>query len=535
MSRKPRRRQGTGPPSRDDLARLRDQASAARLELGQLRDGIAQAQHDSAGAVHLQQANEQLVLSALQSQSAGEDCREKLRVASSAAQRDPLTGLPNRVLLLDRLVHAIRHARRNSERLALLFVDLDGFKQVNDVHGHAAGDSVLQQVAQRLLQVVREEDTVSRHGGDEFLILLAGIGAQRDAVAVADAVIQAFVAPLQWEGVEVALGISVGIAVFPDHGVEARHLIESADAAMYVAKRSDGHCALAGADTALGQIVASPLPGSAPSAESELELRRVQRHQDLLRDANERLVLAALDCQHSQEAAEAAHRLQCENLAVVAHELRGPLSPIQYAAATLPGLPPEELRRVQGVIERGVQQLARLVGDLLDLSRVHTGKLRLERVALDLVGVLGHAVDSARPLLAARSQNFSVEIRADALPVSGDAVRLHQVFRNLLDNAAKYTPTGGWIRLIAGIRCGMAEVIVADSGIGIPLAALDRVFQPFSQEERAVRFDGKGLGIGLTVVRELVEGHDGTVVACSDGPNRGSSFVVTLPLAIEKR
>ena len=532
MSRKARRRQGTGPPSRGEVAQLRGQADAAREELGELRAGIALAQQDLAGAVELQQATEQLVCSALQAQAASEECGDKLREAASASQRDPLTGLPNRVLLLDRLVHAIRHARRKAERLALLFVDLDGFKQVNDVHGHAAGDSVLQQVAARLLTVVREEDTVSRHGGDEFLILLAGIGAKRDAVAVADALVQAFTAPLVWEGIEVKLGISVGISLFPDHGEEAGHLIESADAAMYVAKRSDGHCALAGEDTALGQTIASAAAvAPEPGPESELDLRRAQRDQNLLREANERLLMAALDCRQSQDAAETAHRLQRENLAVVAHELRGPLSPLQFAAATLPDVSPADLPRIQALIERSVAQMMRLVGDLLDLSRVHTGKLRLQCVPLDLVAVLEHAVDAARPLMAARSQTLDVEIRADSLGISGDAVRLDQVFRNLLDNASKYTPAGGWVRLAAGIRCGMAEVIVSDSGIGIPLASLDRVFQPFSQDQRAVGFNDEGLGIGLTVVRELVEGHGGAVIASSEGSDRGSSFVVTLPLA----
>jgi diguanylate cyclase len=507
-----------------ELDLLRTQAIEARAELHGLRAEIALTRRDRGGEDALRLVNEQLVCSALRAQLASEDCHETLRVTALLAERDPLTGLPNRALLLDRLVHTMAHARRKAERLALLFIDLDGFKQVNDAHGHATGDLVLQQAARRLLQVVREEDTVSRHGGDEFLVLLADIDSDADVAEVAEKLLGAFARPIVIGAVEVVLQLSIGISFFPDDGDVAGELIERADAAMYAAKAAGGHCAI---------VAGRGLPRSTPAVHRLSELTTTaadDRRQVLLRDANERLLLAAIDSRQSQEAAETAHRLQRENLAVVAHELRGPLSPLRVAAALLPRLAAHELPRVQAIIERGVTQMTRLVGDLLDLSRVHTGKLRLERKPIDLLAVLEHAVDAARPLMEERGHRFSVELGADPLAVSGDAIRLDQVFRNLLDNAAKYTPRGGHIRLTGGLRCGVAEVMVSDSGIGIPLGSLDRVFEPFAQDGRAVQFNAAGLGIGLTVVRELVEAHGGAVVASSEGTDRGSSFVVTLPL-----
>jgi diguanylate cyclase (GGDEF)-like protein len=531
VTRKPRHRRGAGPPTRGEVSDLRGQASAARLELGELRAHIALAQQDLSGTSTLQRANEELLCNALKAQADSDDCRQNLREAARASERDPLTALPNRTLLLDRLVHAIARSRRRSERLAVLFVDLDGFKQVNDNHGHAAGDEVLQQVAQRLLAVVREEDTVSRHGGDEFLILLEGVESPLDAVAMADTLVEAVAVPIRVDGVEVRLGISVGISLFPDHAQQAGRLIECADAAMYVAKRSGGRCALAGDATGRTPAYFSSKPPAASTSAGEREMLRTDRRQSLLCDANERLLMAALDSRQSQDAAETAHRLQRENLAVVAHELRGPLSPMKLAAALLPRVKLDELPRVQAIIERGVTQMTRLVGDLLDLSRVHTGKLRLELLPIDLRIVLEDVVEGVRAAADARGQSLALDLPAGPLRIWGDAVRLTQVFRNLLDNSVKYTPVGGSVRLEARECCGLAEVSVCDTGIGIALESLQRVFEPFAQDPRAVGFDSAGLGIGLTVVRELVEGHAGHVVACSDGPGKGSRFVVTLPLA----
>jgi signal transduction histidine kinase len=251
-----------------------------------------------------------------------------------------------------------------------------------------------------------------------------------------------------------------------------------------------------------------------------------------LQEANEQLVLAALSAQELQVAAEQAQQRQTEFLAILAHELRNPLAPIRTAAALLGRVRTDEplLARVQGVIERQVVHISRLVGDLMDVSRVNTGKLRLERRMIKMAGVIDEAVDACSPAMAARFQRFTLEMPAHALEVHGDPVRLAQVFSNLLDNASKYSLNGGNIRLVVAASEHAMTATVSDDGIGITAEALPHVFDPFVQEIQATVFNGVGLGIGLTVVRELVEAHGGSISASSAGSGLGSEFVVTLPL-----
>ena len=256
----------------------------------------------------------------------------------------------------------------------------------------------------------------------------------------------------------------------------------------------------------------------------------LERRQLQLQEANEQLVLAALTAQELQSVAEHAQRQQLEFLAVLAHELRSPLAPIRTAAVLLGRLPAAELPRVQAVIERQVVHLSRLVADLLDVSRVVTGKLRLEFGLVELADTVEEAVDACRPAMQTRRQHLRIGLPLHPLHVRGDAVRLVQVVSNLLDNASKYTPDGGEIALSVVVTGDALVMTVSDNGIGIAAEALCRVFDPFVQDAHAVGFNGSGLGIGLTVVRELVEGHGGSVVASSTGVGLGSQFVVTLPL-----
>jgi signal transduction histidine kinase len=255
----------------------------------------------------------------------------------------------------------------------------------------------------------------------------------------------------------------------------------------------------------------------------------IERPHTQLQEANEQLVLAALTAQELQSAAEHAHRQQTQFLAVLAHELRSPLAPIRTAAALLGRLPVAELPQIQAVIERQVTHLSRLVGDLLDVSRVVTGKLRLDLGSIDLAGSIDQAVEACRPVINVRRQHLVIQLPLDPLPVRGDPFRLAQVVTNLLDNASKYTPNGGEIALSVEAIDEVVVMTVSDSGIGIAAEALCHVFEPFVQHPHAIGFNGAGLGIGLTVVRELVEGHGGSVVARSAGIGRGSQFVVTLP------
>jgi signal transduction histidine kinase len=174
--------------------------------------------------------------------------------------------------------------------------------------------------------------------------------------------------------------------------------------------------------------------------------------------------------------------------------------------------------------------MSRLVEDLLDVSRVSSGKLRLEMVSVDMNALIDDVVHAARASIDTRLQLFEVQLPAQDITVLGDPVRLAQVLGNLLDNASKYTPKGGRIRLVAAAQGEELLLTVSDNGIGISAQALATIFDPFIQEQHATLFNGTGLGIGLTVVRELVEGHGGKVNAVSPGQGLGSQFVVSLPL-----
>jgi signal transduction histidine kinase len=234
----------------------------------------------------------------------------------------------------------------------------------------------------------------------------------------------------------------------------------------------------------------------------------------------------------AKTALEEADRRKDEFLAVLAHELRNPLASIMTGSRLLrrSNSSAIEAERTRDMIEHEVGQLSRLVDDLLDVSRIATGRVVLRREAVDLRKVLNRALETTRPLFEARKHRLQSDLPREPLRVSGDAVRLVQVFSNLLANAAKYTPTEGTICLTAGMRGGQAVVRILDSGIGIAPADLPRIFDLFNRIERSRDHAEGGLGIGLTISRRLVDMHKGSLVAFSDGPGCGSEFVVRLPL-----
>ena len=249
-----------------------------------------------------------------------------------------------------------------------------------------------------------------------------------------------------------------------------------------------------------------------------------------MREANEQLVIAALGAQHLQDLAESALERQRKILTLVAHELRNPLTPISMIAGRIVGVPREELPRMQKLIEGQVQHMSRLVEDLLDVSRANTGKFRLDCRLIDMAPIIRNAIEVCSPVMVAQHLQFTVELPECELGVNGDPGRLAQILGNLLGNAAKYTPSGGIVRLSVATDGDWLKISVCDNGIGISALALPFIFEPFVQDVHAVGFNGAGLGIGLTVVRELVEAHGGTVTGMSDGDGQGSVFVVTLPL-----
>ena len=226
---------------------------------------------------------------------------------------------------------------------------------------------------------------------------------------------------------------------------------------------------------------------------------------------------------------DADHRKD-EFLAMLAHELRNPLAAVNNAVTVLKLSDARENRDWAGdVVERQVKQLARLIDDLLDVSRIRNGKIRLRRERVDAGPILAQAVESTRPLIDARRHALEVAVDRLGLTVDADPTRLEQIAVNLLTNAAKYTEAGGRIWLSARREGDEVAIRVRDDGIGIPPEKLPEMFELFAQGERSIARSEGGLGIGLTIVQRLAEMHGGSVTATSEGLGRGSEFTVRLP------
>jgi PAS domain S-box-containing protein len=230
-----------------------------------------------------------------------------------------------------------------------------------------------------------------------------------------------------------------------------------------------------------------------------------------------------------------ADRLKDEFLAMLAHELRNPLAPIAVAADLLhmPHVQPERVRQISEIITRQVRHMTGLVNDLLDVSRVTRGLVALQLVATDIKSIVADAVEQIRPLIEARSHRFSVALSPESIWVSADKERLVQVVANLLNNSAKYTPLGGAISLAISTEQDDVVLTVRDDGVGMDPFLVARVFELFAQAERTPDRTQGGLGIGLALVKTLVELHGGSVTAKSGGKDAGSEFTVRLPRLAE--
>jgi signal transduction histidine kinase len=225
-------------------------------------------------------------------------------------------------------------------------------------------------------------------------------------------------------------------------------------------------------------------------------------------------------------------RQKDEFLAMLAHELRNPLAAVNNAVTVLKTSPDEESRNwASDVVERQVKQLSRLIDDLLDISRINSGKIRLRKDFVDAGTILDLAIESARPLIDERRHTLNVSVERGQLPLHVDVTRVEQIFLNLLTNAAKYTERGGRIWVTATREGDQVAISVRDDGTGIVPEKLPEMFRLFTQGDRSLARSEGGLGIGLTVVRKLAEMHDGSVVAMSEGLGKGSEFVVRLPLS----
>ncbi|HEY3635940.1 MAG TPA: diguanylate cyclase [Caldimonas sp.] len=524
--------------ARRTLDQLNGQADAVRADLTGLRRELAQAQLELSNlrSAQLLEVNTELVQAAVRADSVAQVAVSSLDELARSTQHDELTGAPTRALMLDRLETAIAMAQRRSHRVGVIFVDLDTFKQINDSLGHAVGDQVLQLATRRLEASVRESDSVSRHGGDEFVVLLAELVRASDAAAVAQKILETLAAPALIGPHTLTLSASLGISVYPDDGEDPTTLIERADVAMYRAKKaghgryvfcSESTDAIHRERRAVAEVPALALkrPDSA-LAEHEARLRE-------LLEANRQLVAAAQTAQRLQANAEDAHHRQINFVAMAAHALRNPLSAIRMANATLrhPRADEAMCALQHDVIQRQTAHMARLIDDLLDGSRVGAGQFRLECSQLDLSDILAEAIDACRHAIDAKQQRLRVDLGASPATVHGDPQRLTQVFANLLNNASRRSRPGGDILLAMTTGADQVMVTVADRGVGIAPEALPHIFDLFTLDTN-LPVDESGLGIGLAVVHELVRAHSGNVAASSAGKDLGSEFIVRLPLAI---
>jgi signal transduction histidine kinase/ActR/RegA family two-component response regulator len=278
--------------------------------------------------------------------------------------------------------------------------------------------------------------------------------------------------------------------------------------------------------------------GAPSPSETLLRQQNLALHAELamLREANEHLVMATVNAQGLRDDAEAANRRQNEFLAMLAHELRNPLSPISMAAAMLERLPGASAQSLNltRVIGRQVDHMAHLLDDLLDAARISSGKIMLSVQPLLLSEVLEQAVETIQPRIKERQQRLRLDLPAGGLVVDGDKVRLTQVFSNLLGNASKYTGDFGELSLTAVLHGSEVVVTVEDNGYGIAPEIIAHIFDLFTQGPRSLARSEGGLGVGLNVVRNLVTMHGGTVEAHSAGIDCGSRFTVTLPLSSGK-
>ena len=257
-----------------------------------------------------------------------------------------------------------------------------------------------------------------------------------------------------------------------------------------------------------------------------MEITEQKRTEEALRRNEERLA--------------EADRRKDEFLAMLAHELRNPLAPIRNAVQLLrlTAADANQVAKYREMIERQITHMARLLDDLLDVSRITRGKIELRREILDLRDIAERAVESTRLLVDAKRQELAYQTASAPLPVKGDPTRLEQVLRNLLHNATKYTEPGGCISLMVGTECGEdrtwhAVARVRDSGVGVAPEMLEMIFEPFVQAEHSLARTQGGLGIGLSMVKSLIALHGGRVTAHSDGMGQGSEFVIRLPLLDE--
>lgn len=262
-------------------------------------------------------------------------------------------------------------------------------------------------------------------------------------------------------------------------------------------------------------------------------LGEVERRATALEKSNQSLEHEMAERQVAENALRLADRRKDEFLATLAHELRNPLAPLLNGLQILrlQSDDPTALARAQTVMERQLKQMVRLVDDLLDVSRITTGKLSIAKTRVDIRSVMHDAVETSSSFVSDCGHELRVRMPDEAVWVEGDAIRLAQVFSNLLNNAAKYTDAGGIITFSAKVEAGQLAVQVSDNGIGIASEMIDDIFAMFTQVDHSIERAHAGLGVGLALSKHLIDLHGGSLSATSDGAGRGSTFCVRLDIA----
>lgn len=263
--------------------------------------------------------------------------------------------------------------------------------------------------------------------------------------------------------------------------------------------------------------------------------RELQRLNQSLKETNVQLESEVQERRRAEQLLREAAQRKDEFISILGHELRNPIAVIQTGIELMrqPSLPASKLSWCRDTLERQVRHLVRLIDDLLDVSRLTTGRVQLRREHIDLREIVRQSIETLRPAVDKRGHRLEVEIPDEPLPVNADPVRVTQICVNLLENAVKYMDEGGEIVVRvapAAEEPGRAVLRVTDKGVGLPADMLDRIFELFTQSESSQGRGQGGLGIGLALVRRLVELHGGSVRAFSEGPGRGAEFVVELPL-----
>ncbi len=269
------------------------------------------------------------------------------------------------------------------------------------------------------------------------------------------------------------------------------------------------------------------------------ERQEVMRQRDEMEKISRENARLLAESRQFAAALQRADQRKDEFLATLAHELRNPLSPILSGIQLLSMMSteesdPDENAEMLEMIERQVHHMVRLVDDLLEVSRITSGKIHLQTSTIDLADVVKHAIETSEPNIEAGRHRLTTSVPDTPLIVNGDMTRLAQVISNLLNNAARYTPSGGEITLRVDADDRFAYISVKDNGIGVPVPMQERVFELFTQVDRKLKQSEGGLGIGLALVKRIVELHDGTVTVASDGESQGAEFSVTVPLLVNE-